>query len=121
MAGRSTARAGFRNSWARPAAAHSGSTVISRILRERRCHRRMWLKGSRGYWPHMAIASDSLRRARPLLGTYVEITVAGATAPAMEAAVNAAFETIATVHRLMSFHEADSDVSRLNREAHLRA
>ncbi|SDO23322.1 FAD:protein FMN transferase [Afipia sp. GAS231] len=69
----------------------------------------------------MAIASDSLRRARPLLGTYVEITVAGATAPAMEAAVNAAFETIATVHRLMSFHEADSDVSRLNREAHLRA
>lgn len=69
----------------------------------------------------MAIASDSLRRARPLLGTFVEITVAGAPAPAMEAAVNAAFESIATVHRLMSFHEADSDVSRLNREAQLRA
>jgi thiamine biosynthesis lipoprotein len=68
----------------------------------------------------MAIASDSFRRARPLLGTFVEIEAAGAAQASMAAAVEAAFEAIADVHRLMSFHEADSDVSRLNREAALR-
>jgi thiamine biosynthesis lipoprotein ApbE len=36
---------------------------------------------------------------------------------AAEAAVEAAFSAVATVHRLMSFHETDSDVSRLNRSA----
>lgn len=69
----------------------------------------------------MATASDSVRRARPLLGTFVEIAVSGAAKPEMEAAVNTAFEAIARVHRLMSFHAADSDVSRLNREAFRRA
>jgi thiamine biosynthesis lipoprotein len=68
----------------------------------------------------MQVASDSIRRARPLLGTFVEIEVAGAEAAAMQSAVNAAFEAIAEVHRLMSFHEPNSDVSRLNREAGLR-
>ena len=68
----------------------------------------------------MAIASDSFRRARPLLGTFVEIEVSGAAGARMAAAVEAAFGAIADVHRLMSFHEADSDVSRLNREAALR-
>jgi thiamine biosynthesis lipoprotein len=65
----------------------------------------------------MAAAPDSVRRAQPLLGTFVEIAAAGTTAPALEAAVEAAFAAVATVHRLMSFHEADSDVSRLNRGA----
>jgi thiamine biosynthesis lipoprotein len=65
----------------------------------------------------MATASDSIRRARPLLGTFVEIEVAGATKPEMEVAVEAAFAAIATVHRLMSFHDRDSDVTRLNRDA----
>jgi thiamine biosynthesis lipoprotein len=68
----------------------------------------------------MAITSDRFRRARPLLGTFVEIEVAGAAEASMAAAVEAAFEAIADVHRLMSFHEADSDVRRLNREAALR-
>jgi thiamine biosynthesis lipoprotein len=68
----------------------------------------------------MAIASDSVRRARPLLGTFVEIEVAGAARSEIDAAIDAAFEAIANVHRLMSFHEPDSDVSRLNREAGLR-
>jgi len=65
----------------------------------------------------MAPASASLRRARPLLGTFVEISLAEAAMPAAEAAVEAAFGVIARVHRLMSFHEPGSDVSRLNREA----
>src|SRR5229473_3099583 len=67
----------------------------------------------------MEAAPVSIRRARPLLGTFVEIAVAGQTFDAAEAAVEAAFAAIATVHRLMSFHEADSDVSRLNRGAAL--
>jgi FAD:protein FMN transferase len=69
----------------------------------------------------MAAQSDSLRRARPLLGTFVEIGVAGAARDAMEVAVEAAFGAIAQVHRLMSFHDPASDVSRLNREAATRA
>lgn len=68
----------------------------------------------------MATSSDSIRRARPLLGTFVEIEVAGVAVCEMQAAVDAAFEAIADVHRLMSFHEADSDVGHLNREAYLR-
>ncbi|TQF29279.1 FAD:protein FMN transferase [Bradyrhizobium sp. UNPA324] len=67
----------------------------------------------------MAIASDSIRRARPLLGTFVEIEIAGACRSDMDGAIDAAFDAMAQVHRLMSFHEPDSDVSRLNREAGL--
>ena len=58
-----------------------------------------------------------MRRARPLLGTFVEIAVAGAPPAEMEAAVEAAFTAVATVHRLMSFHDEASDISRLNRSA----
>jgi FAD:protein FMN transferase len=65
----------------------------------------------------MQVTSTSLRRARPLLGTFVEIDVADAEESHAEDAVEAAFEVVAEVHRLMSFHEADSDVSRLNRAA----
>ena len=65
----------------------------------------------------MEAVPTSIRRARPLLGTFVEIAVAGAKIPAMETAVEAAFAAVATVHRLMSFHEITSDVSRLNRGA----
>ncbi|MDH2382881.1 FAD:protein FMN transferase [Bradyrhizobium sp. CER78] len=64
----------------------------------------------------MPIVSDRTRRARPLLGTFVEIEVAAA-GPEADAAIDVAFDAVAHVHRLMSFHERDSDVSRLNREA----
>jgi thiamine biosynthesis lipoprotein len=60
-----------------------------------------------------------MRRARPLLGTIVEIAVTD-TSSAAEPAFELAFDAIADVHRLMSFHDPDSDVSRLNREATLR-
>jgi thiamine biosynthesis lipoprotein ApbE len=68
----------------------------------------------------MAAAPASIRRARPLLGTFVEIAAAGEASDALEAAVEAAFAAVATAHRLMSFHEAGSDVSRLNRDAAAR-
>jgi thiamine biosynthesis lipoprotein len=60
---------------------------------------------------------NSIRRARPLLGTFVEIAASGAAGGALEPAVEAAFAAVAHVHRLMSFHDAASDVSRLNRQA----
>ena len=65
----------------------------------------------------MATASDRLRRARPLLGTFVEIAVARAAPDVMAAAVDDAFDAITRIHRLMSFHDPASDVSRLNRQA----
>jgi thiamine biosynthesis lipoprotein len=56
--------------------------------------------------------AEVCRRARPLLGTIVEI---GARGPDASAAIEAAFVTVHKVHRLMSFHDAESDVSRINR------
>lgn len=60
----------------------------------------------------------TLRRARPLLGTLVEVTAYGACQTQLMHAVNAAFDTMALVQRLMSFHDAASDVGRVNRLAH---
>jgi FAD:protein FMN transferase len=68
----------------------------------------------------MAQAPGNIRRARPLLGTFVEICAGGAAPAIIEAAIEEAFGAIARVHRLMSFHDAASDVSRLNREAAIR-
>jgi thiamine biosynthesis lipoprotein len=58
-----------------------------------------------------------MRRARPLLGTLVDIRVEGVDEARALAAIEAAFDEIADVHGLMSFHEAASDVSRINRDA----
>ena len=55
-------------------------------------------------------ATDCLiRRARPWLGTIVEIGVS----PDREAAIEQGFAEIARIHRLMSFHEATSDLAKL--------
>jgi thiamine biosynthesis lipoprotein len=51
-------------------------------------------------------------RAQPWLGTLVEVAIGSEAVPQ---APIAAFESIALVQRLMSFHAADSDVSRFNR------
>lgn len=59
-----------------------------------------------------------IERAKPLLGTFVQIRVAGLEPPAAHRAVGAAFAEIAEIHRLMSFQEESSDVSRLNRGAY---
>ena len=58
-----------------------------------------------------------IRRCRPLLGTFVEIQALGTNAAELECAVEAAFLAIAQVHRLMSFHDPESEVSRMNRDA----
>ncbi len=56
---------------------------------------------------------NSIRRARPWLGTLVDIRIDGMQVPAALRAIEAAFAEIASVHRLMSFHESGSDLERL--------
>ena len=64
--------------------------------------------------------SNESRRAQPLLGTLVDIRVSGGSPASRNNAVSNAFSVIERIHRLMSFHEQASDVSRLNREAATR-
>lgn len=68
----------------------------------------------------MRPASGRARRARPLLGTFVEIAAEGPCSAGVDAAVDAAFRAISRVHDLMSFHDPASDVGRLNRDAGVR-
>ncbi len=60
---------------------------------------------------------NKIQRCRPLLGTFVEITVEHADQREADAAMDAAFVAIERVQQLMSFHDAASEVSRLNRLA----
>ncbi|HEY5893285.1 MAG TPA: FAD:protein FMN transferase [Chthoniobacterales bacterium] len=62
-----------------------------------------------------------IRRARPLLGTIVEITAEGCQESVLTAAVDVAFAAVDKVQRLMSYHDATSELSQLNRAAHLGA
>jgi len=59
----------------------------------------------------MIAADDIFRRAQPLLGTLVEVSVPHGFKHEAELA----FTAMHSVHRLMSFHETGSDVSRINR------
>lgn len=52
------------------------------------------------------------RRARPLLGTLVDVQAEG---PDAAAAVAAAFDEIAAVHALLSFHAPSSELQAINR------
>lgn len=58
-----------------------------------------------------------VERARPLLGTRVAIKVTGLAEADAHRAIDEGFAVVATIHGLMSFHEAGSDVSALNRNA----
>ncbi|MGE0106469.1 MAG: FAD:protein FMN transferase, partial [Thiomonas sp.] len=61
--------------------------------------------------------SITVRRLRPLLGTWVEIQATGRPAR-VERAVKSAFLHIARVQQRMSFHAPDSVLSRINLHAH---
>ncbi|HET9379084.1 MAG TPA: FAD:protein FMN transferase [Chthoniobacterales bacterium] len=63
---------------------------------------------------------DEWRRARPLLGTIVEITIGSDQKPVAERAIEHAFASIAVIHQRMSFHDPNSVLSRVNREAFVR-
>jgi FAD:protein FMN transferase len=53
------------------------------------------------------------RRIRPILGTLVEIGVCG-NAEYRDTTITKAFDGLAHIHSLMSFHDPKSDLSRLN-------
>jgi thiamine biosynthesis lipoprotein len=55
------------------------------------------------------------RRARPLLGTLVEVRAEAGSAERFEAAAEAAFAAVSEVQRLMSFHDETSDLRRIAR------
>lgn len=62
-----------------------------------------------------------IKRCRPLLGTFVEISLSDPTLPEreLEAMADLAFGRIARVQSLMSFHDPSSELSRLNACGHL--
>ena len=62
----------------------------------------------------MAKAVVRICRARPLLGTLVEIAAHGDDGDLLEQAAESAFAAVEHVHGLMSYHIPKSDVSRLN-------
>lgn len=65
----------------------------------------------------MTSACAETKRARPLLGTLVEITIPTADAELAPDAISHAFAAVERVQRLMSFHDPASEVSQLNRLA----
>ena len=62
-----------------------------------------------------------VRRCRPLLGTFVEITARGLPSARLHTAIDTAFAAIERVQARMSFHVETSDITRLNRLAVRRA
>ncbi|TWB23724.1 thiamine biosynthesis lipoprotein [Nitrospirillum amazonense] len=69
----------------------------------------------------MSPSSPEARRARPLLGTLVEVRIDACDSShggGVEAALAAAFAAVTQVQALMSFHDPDSELSRLNRLGH---
>lgn len=62
-----------------------------------------------------------LRRARPMLGTLVEIRVdSGRDCAEAQKAIQYAFDAVTRIQVLMSYHDPTSEVSRINREAFSR-
>lgn len=59
-----------------------------------------------------------MRRAQPWLGTLVGIEATGLPPAQLARAIDRAFRAVARVHSRMSFHEPDSELSRLNGTAH---
>jgi FAD:protein FMN transferase len=65
-------------------------------------------------------SNTETRRCRPLLGTFVEIAADACCDATLSRGIDEAFNAMAKVQRLMSFHDPSSDVSRMNRGAFLR-
>ncbi len=59
-----------------------------------------------------------MQRCRPLLGTFVEITVTHADDDISNTAIDAAFDEILSIENLMNFYDERSELSQLNRRGH---
>jgi thiamine biosynthesis lipoprotein len=66
--------------------------------------------------PGKQLTGEQQVRARPLLGTMVEIAASGAEGCVTQA-ISQAFDAIAEVHALMSYQDPASDLSRINQSA----
>jgi thiamine biosynthesis lipoprotein len=61
---------------------------------------------------------QTLQRCQPILGTLVTVSITAETDnETLQSASHTAFEAIRRIHQLMSFHERDSELSRINRNA----
>lgn len=58
-----------------------------------------------------------MTRCKPLLGTFVEITMDDER----QVAIKSAFSTIQSIQELMGFHNPQSELSHINKYAHLKA
>lgn len=67
--------------------------------------------------PEQTPAPAEQRRARPAMGTLLDIAASAHDAHVLSRALEAAMAAVERVERLMSFHDAGSELSRLNREA----
>ena len=71
--------------------------------------------GSAGSCIHMKFSNQTLKRLRPLLGTYVAIKLQGeAEEKLLNECITEGFTAVAEIDQLMSYHRADSDLTRLN-------
>jgi thiamine biosynthesis lipoprotein len=64
-------------------------------------------------------SSTEIRRCRPLLGTFVEITAEGLAPAPLQQAIDRAFTTIERIQQTMSVHDEASEISLVNRLAFL--
>ncbi|MDT8422049.1 MAG: FAD:protein FMN transferase [Desulfuromonadales bacterium] len=69
-------------------------------------------------WWRLQPDDENIHRSQLLMGTVVEIMAAGMPAGKLEAAVDAAFDEIARLDKLLSRYHQDSEVSRLSQSDH---
>ena len=87
----------------------AGRREVLRILALGACGPAAWAFGVR---PRGAAPAVSV--TRPLLGTWVQLTVLGEDREAAQAAADGALTRMANLERVLSRHRSDSELSRLN-------
>ena len=71
-----------------------------------------------GLWRwHSLFPMSVVQKTRPLLGTFITITVHDSDEAMAEKAIEYAFAAVEMVDRVMSIHRSDSDLSRVNAAA----
>src|SRR5689334_8034999 len=73
--------------------------------------------GSDDSSPSTRSSCAEVRRARPAMGTLLQIVARGTDNLVLERAIEAELEAVARVDRLMSFNDPESELSRVNRSA----